>query len=464
MSLVKRFITYQIPEDSGYNLLKIFESASEDGTYTLLDTLNYTYPNRATEYSAINTIKWYKIQFFNSTDGFSSPLSSPFFGGHYDDEAQFATITSTFDGAGFATVSGFYSTTNLNPDQIDVGDVSDAMRLARAYIDLVTYDQSPYKYSKNFGLETTRRKYNASIEVIKRSEIYFAAALIYQDMADDRTMMGLSGSITPILVPADLTSSGILPGSQLVVSGVATSISIGQTSINEPTTLDMIETARFNLDKELQIARYNNEKNLAFATYLDTRQTERYMKEATFFYNTSKTYANKANSLINTIKSPYIPITYGTSISTQKFMNPGSIYNFSYTNIATDSIFVNNVADLTGLGSSFSGAYYDLSAANMVANSVNGTLGVAVFPLESSTTLIDSRIVVNGVTYWLDNWTTNAGVVQPGHNGTTTSNDGFSLSFNTGAQYIKIKWNYTLANGGFNITNSDSITLTYWTI
>lgn len=464
MATVTRFITYQIPDNSDYNQLLIFDSTTETGTYSLLDTLNYSYPNRATEYTAINTEKWYKIRFYDSANGEYSPYSDAFFGGEADQNEPFAAITSTFDGVGFATASGFYQTTGLNNVQVDINDVKDALKTAKGYIDLITDDTSPYKYSRDHGTDVTRRKYNAQLELMRKAEIYFAAALVYQDMADDRVMMGLSGSISTVTVPSDLTADAISPSGFLTVSGNAQSFSVGQTSITEPQNSDQIDVARFNVDKQLMIARYNNEKNLAFATYLDDRQTNRYQNEGNFFAATSQRYAIRADALMELFKPSSISMRYGLRLKDHKFIDPGDIYTFSYTNLSTESAFVTNVADLTGLGSSFSGGYFLLNASGMAANTVNGVTGVAVYPLESLTTLVDARLVVNGVTYWLDDWTDHTATLTAGKAGSTGTSGGFSLDYNTGVSSVEIQWNFQASRGGFDITNTDDITFTYWTI
>lgn len=463
MSIVKRFISYQIPDSSAYNQIIVYDSATETGAYSLVESLAYVYPTRATEYDSIDTTKWYKIRFYDSVNAVYSPYSQAFFGGQYDNETPFACITTTFDGGGFATVSGFYNVTNIDNTQVPVGDVATALRTARAYIDLITNDQSPYKYSRDWNTDISKRKYNAQIELIRSSEIYFAAALVYQDMADDRTLAGLSGTISTLTIPADLDASTIVPYSAVTPSTTAGNISIGQTSISDSTTADAVEAARFNLEKQLSVARYNNEKNLAFAEYNDKRQVNRYIQEAEFFTRLSVTYATKADALINLFKPTNIPVTYGLSLTRQKFLSPTSIFAYTTTGTST-TVFSTNVAGLTGLGDDINGVSYALSAANMVANSVNGVLGLDVYPTESATTLIDATLVVNGVTYWLDDWTDHTGVVGAGKAGTTGGVAGFSINFNTGAMYIELKWNFTLANGGFDLVAGDDVTLTYWTV
>ena len=256
MATVTRFITYKIPERADYTSLLIYSSTTEGGVYTLTDTLAYNYPTRASEYNNLDTTKWYKIRFANSSE--YSPYSAPFFGGSYDDREQFAAITTTFDGIGFASVSGFYNVTNLSVDQVPIADTMESLATARAYIDLVTDDNSPYRYKRDWGNDITRRKYNASIEITKKAEIYFAASLVYQDMADDKVMQGISGNLTTITTPIDIHYGNVEPGTSLVAPTTSKNISVGQTSIQDKSVQDQVEIARFNLEKTLHPYLYHH--------------------------------------------------------------------------------------------------------------------------------------------------------------------------------------------------------------
>lgn len=451
MATVTRFITYKIPEKSDYTSLLIYSSTTESGTYTLDDTLAYSYPTRATEYASLDTTKWYKIRFANSTE--YSPYSVPFFGGSYDDREQFAAITTTFDGAGFASVSGFYSVTNLSTAQVEVADAAEALGTARAYIDLVTDDNSPYRFRRDWGNDITRRKYNASIEITKKAEIYFAASLVYQDIADDKMMISISGNLIPITTPVDLLVGDISPSGFLVAPSTSKNISVGQTSIQDKTVQDQVEIARFNLEKTLQLQKYNNEKNLAFASFLDGRQADKILKEANFLYQVARTYASKADALIDLIKPSTIQIRYGET-KTRQFMNIGDIWSFANSSSgSSDPVFTENIAELTGLGSSL----HTLYSLNSVT--VNGTASQSVVPMQSATLMLNSSLIINGVTYFLDSWTDSTGI-KVGKAGTSNGTAGYSLD--VASTYAKIIWNNTAANGGFDLVAGDNITLTYW--
>ena len=534
MALVTRFITYELPNLATYDQLLLYESTTESGTFSLDQTLSYQYLTRATEVDNLNTDKWYKIRFYDTVNALYSPYSDVFYGGHYDDKEPFACVTSTFDGAGFATASGFYTTTRLKTEQVSVGLVKDALKTARAYVDVTLDDVSPYKYSIFVDTDNAKRKYNANIEITRKVEIYFAAALIYHDMADDQVMVGLSGSFTSLSVQADLTAdtdvSGVVdvsgvaditadadldpraidPTGYMPASGyIAATISIGQTTIGDQERYDAVDAARFNVDKDLNIAKFNQEKeldvarfnvekelnlsrfnqekelsiarfnqekglsvaqhniqkNLEYARYLDAREVARQQALADFLYGISKSYAAKADALMNVIRPSTVRLRYNEIYSLQRFVNPADgIFPFAAAiPIVSVPTFNENTATLTGLGASFSGVFYALSAANMANNPVNGVSGQAVFPLESATSLIASNLVVNGVTYYLDDWTDHNGVVLAGAAGAISGAAGYSLSYDTGDDFVEIEWNYTDGAGGFDIDNTDLIVLTYWT-
>jgi hypothetical protein len=267
-------------------------------------------------------------------------------------------------------------------------------------------------------------------------------------------MVGISGTYTILQTPIDLHPGNVEPGTALVAGTTNKNISVGQTSIQDRTVQDQVEVARFNLEKTLQLEKYNNEKNLAFAQFLDNRQIDRTMKEAAFFYQVSKTYAAKADALIDLIKPSAIQVRYG-ECKTRKFLHIGDVWAFAQTNVSSDVIFTESVADLTGHGGSLSSLY------SMSVIPVNGVTG-SVIPFQSATLLVNSALIINGVTYFLDSWINNLGITQVGKAGTSNGTAGFTLDVQN--PIAKIKWNNTLANGGFDLVNGDNISLTFWMV
>ncbi len=113
-------------------------------------------------------------------------------------------------------------------------------------------------------------------------------------------------------------------------------------------------------------------------------------------------------------------------------------------------------AQLTGTGDEWNTAYYDLDSIT-----VDGIEEQAVLPTATTAKLVDATLTVNGVEYELNSW-----IDEEGTESTVTSTqDGYSVSYDTSGSFIKIQWNNNTSttNDGFNITDNDSITYKYWT-
>jgi hypothetical protein len=121
--------------------------------------------------------------------------------------------------------------------------------------------------------------------------------------------------------------------------------------------------------------------------------------------------------------------------------------------VESDDIVI-RTAILTGTGSSLNSVYYNLDSIN-----VDGVESEMVLPIESTDRLVDASLTINGVSYELDSWIDSAGTET-----TINSNDGYSISFTTDNNYVKIKWNNTESNGGFDITDTDDIIYKYWAL
>jgi hypothetical protein len=55
---------------------------------------------------------------------------------------------------------------------------------ARAKVNLITADQELDKYTNLYDTDVANRKYNASLQVMKDAEIYFALGLMYRYLGD----------------------------------------------------------------------------------------------------------------------------------------------------------------------------------------------------------------------------------------------------------------------------------------
>ena len=473
MAIVKRFVSYKIPENYGYTKIELWESATETGSFALLNSTTYDYPGRATEYDMLDTVKYYKIRFKNEAESRYSPYTDTFFGGHFDDKEGFAQITTTYDGAGYSTPTQFYATTTLNSDQVGLSNVQDALYTARAFMDVLLDDQGPQKYYVNDNTETSKRKFNAELELTRKAEIYFAAGLIYNDMADDKVMEALSGSIYTVPVPPSVSgfvgASGYVAGSDLATGGSNIgALSVGQTSLQ---SVKDIEIARFNEQKNLgayqaniaadiAMNQYNFQKDVAYATYLNGLQTDRNTNEANFFKATSADYITKANAIVQLFQPTSVPLNYGNVSQGHKFVNPGDVFSFTASTVySSGSLFQTNTATLTGIGSGMMASGFILDDVT-----VNGVLNSGVTPNESATLIISSVLDVNGVAYFLDSWVDNLGVEQVGRDGNLTSTDGYKIDFNTGVDEVSIRWNNIAASGGFDLIPEDIVSFTYTTV
>lgn len=185
MALFNATITFGLPDNTGSDVLQIHESTSKNGTYSLKISTNYQYG--ITDFYAVelNDARWYKIRFYNSESEIYSPFSEPVYGGTWTAAAPFLAISSASDGANYATTEEVYEYANLTTEDISASRVSAALKRARSLIDLRTSEMDFGRFN-DFDDDTARRKYNATLRIIKEAEINFALASIYQNLCDDR--------------------------------------------------------------------------------------------------------------------------------------------------------------------------------------------------------------------------------------------------------------------------------------
>lgn len=103
--------------------------------------------------------------------------------------------------------------------------------------------------------------------------------------------------------------------------------------------------------------------------------------------------------------------------------------------------------EITGQGSNFNGSFYTIDG---------------VVPAYDSTTIVKSKLIVNGVSYDLDYWIDKQDRTLEGDDGTTTGTAGFALKFTSSSPYVQLRWNNTEDEDGFNLTNDDEVHLKYW--
>ena len=190
MAIFSTTITFSLPDDPASNRLNLYEGVSKDGTYSVKTSTAYEYGITSFFATELDDSKWYKIQFQNLNDNTVGPLSEPVFAGTYVAAAPFLAVNSTTDGANYATVQDVYDYANLTPEDISTSRVSAALRRARATIDFRTAEMDFQRFN-DYDSDTARRKYNASLRIIKEAEINIALGNLYQNLSDDRIIQNM---------------------------------------------------------------------------------------------------------------------------------------------------------------------------------------------------------------------------------------------------------------------------------
>lgn len=212
MAIQSAVFTFALPEDLNTDQLLIYESTTQGGTYNLVDTVPYEYGTTQYEYDSLNDTRWYKIKFNNSVDNEAGPLSDSVYGGNFSQASPFLAVSTSYDGANYATTQDVYDYSTLTQADVTLSRVSQALRRARAVIDLRCAHLNLSRFTREFETNTSRKKYNATLRVLKEAEINIALGNIYRGLADDLVMKrlreGLSGA-----------------------EDASTSVSIGQTAL-----------------------------------------------------------------------------------------------------------------------------------------------------------------------------------------------------------------------------------------
>lgn len=190
MATFSTTITFSLPEDTGSNILELHEASSKNGSYGLRESTDYEYGITSFYATELDDAKWYKIRFVNTNDNIYSPYSDAVFGGTYAAAAPFLAVTSSTDGANYATVQDVYDYANLTPEDIASFRVSSALKRARAVIDFRTQEMDFERFAE-FDTDTARRKYNASLRILKEAEINIALGNLYQNLSDDRIIQNM---------------------------------------------------------------------------------------------------------------------------------------------------------------------------------------------------------------------------------------------------------------------------------
>lgn len=178
---------FGLPEDVDSDQLLIYSASTETGSYSLAATVSYSYGTRTYEYDSLDDTLWYKIQFNNSTDSESGPLSDAIYGGDFDNAAPFLAVSTTTDGANYASSQDVYDYSNLTTSDATQAQVSIALKRARAVIDLHTAELDLDRFEM-YDTEIARKKHNATLRILREAEINIALGNLYRMLADDRVI------------------------------------------------------------------------------------------------------------------------------------------------------------------------------------------------------------------------------------------------------------------------------------
>lgn len=203
-------LTFALPEDNESNYLRIYSSATETGFYSQVGSdISYQYGVTTYQFEDINPTVWYKIRFYNSSENLSGPYSNPVYGGDWDtNTSPFLAVSTTSDGANYATIDDVRTFSGLLSSDVADSRISSGLRRSRAIVDIKTSEMGIDRFTSTFQNKVAKRKYNATLQIVKESEINYCLGMIYRGMVDDIIMQGIRGED---------------PGG---------TISIGQTSIN----------------------------------------------------------------------------------------------------------------------------------------------------------------------------------------------------------------------------------------
>jgi len=187
--------TFALPEDPDSNFLRIYDADTETGAYTQVGVdITYDYGTISYEFEDLNESKWYKIQFYESVDDQLGPLSEAVDGANFSDRGSlFLAISTSTDGANYASTDDVYEYSGLLTTDVESTRVSQALRRSRSIIDLRTAEMGLDRFLNTFSTSVSRKKYNASLRVLKEAEICFALSMVYSGLSDDKIMEGIRG-------------------------------------------------------------------------------------------------------------------------------------------------------------------------------------------------------------------------------------------------------------------------------
>jgi hypothetical protein len=274
MATYSGYLMTGIPVNTYVDKLNVYSSTTSSGIYTLDDVLDYSYPTKVTMYE-VDESKWYKVQFASSDDGYITPVSEATAGSSILKTAPVLEISSSNDGAAFATVQNVYDRSNMTSADVPESDVSYALTIARSFIDMRLSTISMDRY-RCFPQTVQTRKYNALLKLIKDVEINYTLSLVYKYMADDKILQNVTSN-----------------------KKRSSSVSVGQTSI----------------------AGIEDGESLETATYFDALSTR---------------HASYAAELLNSLMPNYVPLRYSENGTGYDMSSHERIISYSNGQVSFD--------------------------------------------------------------------------------------------------------------------------------
>lgn len=178
--------TFSLPQDQDADQIEIHEAINKDSNYSLFDTISYEYGNTTVNVD-VSTTRWYKLRFINTQNQTQEQFSEPVYGGNVVLGAPFLAVSTTTDGAHYATAQDVYDFANLTTQDASQNQVSSALRRARALIDYRTAEMDFDRFDV-FDDGVAKRKYNATLRILKEAELHIALGSLYQSLSDDLIM------------------------------------------------------------------------------------------------------------------------------------------------------------------------------------------------------------------------------------------------------------------------------------
>lgn len=214
MATQSAVFTFALPEDINSDQIRIFSSATKEGTYSLATSVDYEYGTTSYEYDTLDDVLWYKIIFNNSVDSEVGPWSDPVYGGDFSKASPFLAISTASDGANYATNQDVYDYATLTTADVTQARVSQALRRARSIVDLKTAALNLSRFTRTFDTDTSRKKYNATLRIVREAEINIALGNIYRGISDDLVM----NDLREVLAGNDTSSEGVAIGATSISS------------------------------------------------------------------------------------------------------------------------------------------------------------------------------------------------------------------------------------------------------